>query len=196
MWSVHTNSAIIFIDEGSGTEEIVGINAETGDELWRFVKQSENELHPDPIPFAVQDETVFVHDIDGSLGLNRTDGTIQWEQRSGRWVTRDVTSAVDGDGLYIWTARDETIALDPSDATELWTTSLVGGLQGVTTGVAANGVVYSTGDRIRVRSKANGDSKLAREADGATRVAVAGGRLYTTRTNSSADRIRTAYGQR
>lgn len=192
---VHTDSGTVFVDEGSGTEEIVGIDTETGDELWRFAKESKGELDADPTPFAVQDGTVFVHDVDGFIGLDRTDGSLRWERRGGKWRTRGYAYAVDGDGLYIWTTRDEIRAVEPSDGTELWTASLVGGLQGVTTGVGANGVVYTTGNRIEIRSKANGDSKLSEEVDGANRVAIAGGRLYTTQTNSSADRILTTYGQ-
>lgn len=188
---VHTGSETAFLNERA---DIVAVDTGSGEERWRFTRE-DSEM----VPLAVQNETVFVYDEAlerrALLALDRTDGTRRWRKTGGRFKTGSYRYATDSDGFYFWTTRDEIIALDPTDGTELWSTALVGGLQGVTTGVAANCVVYTTGDRIEVRSKANGDSKLSKEVDGANGVAIAGGRLYTTRTNSSADRILTVYGQ-
>lgn len=186
---VHTESETLYLGSES---DVIAFDVENGEERWRFTGG-------EPVPFAVQEDTVLVQQKNdlgyfaGVVGLNSDDGTRQWERSEDSLTSQSFQYAVDSDGLFLWTTRDEVVALSLSDGSDLWTAPF-GSIEGTATAVAANAVVYTAGDRVEMLSKDTGETRLTKDINGATGLAVAGGRLYTTRTGSTGDRLVTAYG--
>lgn len=181
---VHTESGTVFLR----TETLSAFDVGTGDQQWSRSLSGEGST-----PFAVHGETLYVINDERTLALDRTDGSTQWEYGgvSKGVLGRIPTYAVDEDGVYFsW--GDGILALDPSDGSELWSTPTTTSVFGLAAG--AENLAYKTENRLRVLSKANGESQAAADVEGPNgQFAIAGGRIYV-RQDAIGNRKLIAFG--
>ncbi|MEF8814637.1 MAG: PQQ-binding-like beta-propeller repeat protein [Halovenus sp.] len=166
---VHTESGTVFV---AFETDVFAFDIETGEERWSLTRN-------EPTPLAVQGETLYVVDTDGVVAVDRTDGSMQWEQlrtEISTGVFGGPRYAVDEDGLYVMSSTDSVIAFDPSDGTELWSTPFTGSAPSVAAG--GDGLVYGTDAGIRVLSKENGESQASLDTSMVGGISIAGGRIY------------------
>jgi outer membrane protein assembly factor BamB len=194
---VHTESRTIFIGIGPRVE---AFDTQTGDRKWRFTPDGSQQ--PRPVPFAVREGRVYVRGGSGLLALDRADGGVRWKRSASDGTQNpfggEFAYAVDDTALYFWSSAGEVRALSVEDGSDLWSTAFTGSIFNVSSAVAGDGVVYTTGNGVRVLSKSTGELKLSTDVKepGAGAVVPAGGRIYafTYIGESTNNPVITAYG--
>lgn len=192
---VHTESGTIFVGIGPRVD---AFDAQTGERKWQFTRDSSTFR---PLPFAVRGDTVYVQGGGGLLALDRADGGVRWKRTASDGTQSPFVGqfayAVDDTALYFWNSVGEVRALSVEDGSDLWSTAFTASnIRNVSSAVASDGVVYTTGNGVRVLSKSTGELKLSTDVrePGAGAVVPAGGRLYAFTYSEDNDPRITVFG--
>jgi hypothetical protein len=138
---------------GTHAGNVYALRADTGDALWRFKAQGAFLHSP-----AFIDNIVVAGSTDGTLyGVAADSGELRWHYLAGQGGF-SASPLIFNQTVYIGTRSGEFLALSPQDGNVLWREQF--GLPIRQTAAAAGGVVFVTGEDLKVRALRARDGKL------------------------------------